>query len=164
LSWADPGRIVIRCCLTNRARLIGFCHYLALGLIAPPAPTANPGANINTAASLRSFNYMINHICKPIQSRRLHLPDQIARCKMGTEHRLRLTLLAREPSCPAAAAARTASAAWSPGATPSGSVPAGTGRSALALMTRTRSPSVVHSITWSVRSSKYDSMCRIEPE
>ena len=33
-------------------------------------PTANPGANINAAASLRSVNYMVNHICEPIQSRR----------------------------------------------------------------------------------------------
>jgi hypothetical protein len=52
------------------ARLIGFRDYLALDLIAPPAPTANPGANINAAASLRSVNYMVNHICEPIQSRR----------------------------------------------------------------------------------------------
>src|SRR5262249_24095259 len=44
--------------------------YLALDLIAPPAPTSNPGANINVAASLRSVNYMVNHICEPIQSRR----------------------------------------------------------------------------------------------
>jgi hypothetical protein len=71
------------------ARLIGFRDYSALALIAPPAPTANPGANINAAASLRSVNYMVNHICEPIQSDGLHFPDQIARCKMGTEHRLR---------------------------------------------------------------------------
>src|SRR5215472_177199 len=51
-------------------RLIGFRDYLALDLIAPPAPTSNPGANINAAASLRSVNYMVNHICEPIQSRR----------------------------------------------------------------------------------------------
>jgi Transposase DDE domain group 1 len=52
-------------------------------------PTAYPGANINAAASLRSVNYMVNHICEPIQSRRLHLPHQIECCKMGTAHRLR---------------------------------------------------------------------------
>jgi hypothetical protein len=51
-------------------RLIGFRDYLALDLIAPPAPTANPGANINAAVSLRSVNYMVDHICEPIQSRR----------------------------------------------------------------------------------------------
>ncbi len=51
------------------ARLIGFRDYLALDLIAPPAPTANPGANINAAASFRSVNYMVNHICEPIQPR-----------------------------------------------------------------------------------------------
>ncbi len=52
------------------AGLIGFRDYLALDLIAPPPPTANTGANINAAASLRSVNYMVNHICEPIQSRR----------------------------------------------------------------------------------------------
>ena len=51
------------------AGLVGFRDYLALDLIAPPAPTANPGANINAAASLRSVNYIVNHICEPIQSR-----------------------------------------------------------------------------------------------
>src|SRR5271154_1298845 len=53
----------------NRARLIGLRYHQAFGLIAPPAPTANPGANINATASLRSVNYMVNHICEPIQSR-----------------------------------------------------------------------------------------------
>ena len=43
--------------------------YLAFDLIAPPASTANPSANINEAVSLRNVNYMVNHICEPIQSR-----------------------------------------------------------------------------------------------
>src|SRR5271170_6802707 len=53
----------------NRARLIGLRDHQAFGLIAPPAPTANPGANINAAVSLRNVNYMVNHICEPIPSR-----------------------------------------------------------------------------------------------
>jgi hypothetical protein len=53
----------------NRARLIGLPDYLAFDLIAPPAPTANTRANINAAAVLRSLNYIVNHICEPIQSR-----------------------------------------------------------------------------------------------
>ena len=88
-----PPKQMLRCDVVpsrnfrhDYARLIGFRDYLALDLIAPPAPTANPGANINAAASLRSVNYMVNHICEPIQSRRATLPDQIERCKMGTEH------------------------------------------------------------------------------
>ena len=92
--FAPPKQMLRRDVVPSRhfrhdyARLIGFRDYLALDLIAPPAPTTNPGANINAAASLRSVNYMVNHICEPIESRRLHLPDQIERCKMGTEHRL----------------------------------------------------------------------------
>ena len=72
-----PPKQMLRCDVVpsrnfrhDYARLIGFRDYLALDLIAPPAPTANPGANINAAASLRSVNYMVNHICEPIQSRR----------------------------------------------------------------------------------------------
>jgi hypothetical protein len=73
------------------ARLIGFRNYLALDLIAPPAPTTNSGPNINATAPLRSVNYMVNHICKPIRLVGSHLPDHIKRCKMGSEHRLRST-------------------------------------------------------------------------
>jgi hypothetical protein len=72
-----PPKQMLRCDVVpsrhfrhDYARLIGFRDYSALDLIAPPAPTANPGANINAAASLRSVNYMVNHICEPIQSRR----------------------------------------------------------------------------------------------
>jgi hypothetical protein len=50
----------------DRPRLIGLGDHLALGLVAPPAPTANPGANINAPASLRSVNYMVDHLCEPI--------------------------------------------------------------------------------------------------
>ena len=67
LPWRDKTNV---CVVPSRhfrhdyPRLIGFRDYLALDLIAPPAPTANPGANINAAASLRSVNYMVNHICR----------------------------------------------------------------------------------------------------
>ena len=75
------------------AKLIGFRNYLALDLIAPPAPTANTGTNINAAASLRSVNYMVNHICEPIQSRRAYIfriRSNAARWGQSkTEHRLR---------------------------------------------------------------------------
>ena len=47
----------------------GLRYHQAFGLIAPPAPTTHPGANINATASLQSVNYMVNHICQPIQSR-----------------------------------------------------------------------------------------------
>jgi hypothetical protein len=53
----------------NRARLIRLRDHPAFDLIAPPAPTANPGANINAAPSFRSINYMVNHMCEPIPSR-----------------------------------------------------------------------------------------------
>src|SRR5580700_9648625 len=56
------------CCansLTSKRRTssFGFRHHSSLGLVTPATPTPRPNLEIDPAACLRRFDYMVNHIC-----------------------------------------------------------------------------------------------------
>ena len=52
---------------------VRFREDPALVLVTPAAPPSHPDANIDAAASIRSVNYMVNHICEPISSKSVRI-------------------------------------------------------------------------------------------
>jgi len=68
---SEPAKILPTPAASDRDQVaLSELRTLELLRMRPVRATANPGANINAAASLRSVNYMVNHICELIQSRR----------------------------------------------------------------------------------------------
>ena len=63
----------------NRARRIRLRNNPPLLLSAPAPAPSNPDVNIDTAASIRSVNYIVNHICDPIS------PNQFASSRSSNQ-------------------------------------------------------------------------------